>query len=93
MANESESKFNLTEPFEIEEGSLEGLSPKYVFALGVEWEMFRRKLNTRKPFTTLCLKDNCERFVRMAEKQGRFVEDRPTGYAAWAEIWVGDFMR
>lgn len=90
MANESE--FNLAEPFEIEEGSLDGLAPKYIFALGAEWQMFRRKLDAGKPFTTWCLQDNRERFVRMAEKKGRFVEDRQTGYAAWAEIWVGGHL-
>jgi len=28
----------------------------------------------------------------MAERQRRFVEDRPTPWAGWSEIWVGDYL-
>ena len=87
------SKFELAaEPFDIDDGSLAGLSPEYAFALGVEWEMFRAQLSTGCPFVTLCLPENRTRFVRMAESRRRFVEDRQTACADWVEIWVGDLI-
>jgi hypothetical protein len=82
----------LVEPFEIDDGSLRGLLPEYVFALGVEWAMFRHRLACGVPFTTLCLPENRTRFVRMAERHSRFVEDRQTGCVGWTEIWVGDVI-
>jgi hypothetical protein len=84
-------EFELVEPFEIDDGSLNGLAPHYVFSLGVEWEMFRRQLARGTPFTTLCLPENRTRFVKMAERHNRFVEDRQTGCVGWTEIWVGDY--
>jgi hypothetical protein len=70
---------------------LRGLRPEYIFSLGVEWEMFRQRLaTTPTPFSTLCLPENRTRFVRMAERHSRFVEDRQTGCDGWVEVWVGD---
>ncbi len=83
-------KAGLVEPFEIDQASLAGYSPGYIFTLGVEWEMFRQRLYQGTPFTMLCLPENRTRFVRMAERHERFVEDRQTGAAGWTEIWVGD---
>jgi len=88
----NEGEFELVEPFEIDDGSLRGLSPQYIFALGVEWAMFRRQLADGSPFTTLCLPENRIRFVRMAERHSRFVEDRQTGCVGWTSIWVGDVI-
>jgi hypothetical protein len=83
-------EFELIEPFDLDDGSLEEVTPKYAFALGVEWSLFRQKLLTGKPFTVLCLPENRSRFVDMAERHNRFVEDRQTGCVGWTEIWVGD---
>lgn len=91
-ANMKKTKFGLVEEFGIDNGELDGINPRTAFALGVEWEMFRKKLASQKPFTTLCLSENACRFVKMAEKNGRFVEERQT-YFGWTEIWVGDIMR
>ena len=81
----------LVEPFDVDDGSLVGLSPEYIFAMGVEWAMFRQRLSTGKPFTTLCLPENRQRFVAMAERNRRFVEDRQTACLGWFEVWVGDY--
>lgn len=84
-------KFELAaEPFEIDDGSLAGLSPEYAFSLGVDWAMFREQLSTGRPFVAFCLPENRTRLVRMAERHRRFVEDRRTASADWCEIWVGD---
>lgn len=85
-------KCELVEPFDVDDGSLRGLRPEYVFALGVEWEMFRKRLAAGTPFTILCLPHNRQRLVRMAERNRRFVEDRQTACPQWAEIWVGDLI-
>jgi len=90
--DENESDFNLVEPFDIDSSLLEMVSPDYAFALGVEWQMFRDRLKTGQPFSTLCLLENTSRLVKLAERQHRFVEDRPTTWPAWREIWVGDSM-
>lgn len=80
----------LVEPFEIEDGSISHVTPEYAFALGVEWCMFRQQLLSGQPFKTLCLPENRERFVRLAERHKRFVEDRQTACPEWSEVWVGD---
>jgi len=85
-----DQEFGLVEPFEIDDGSLRGLLPEYIFALGVEWAMFRQQLAKGVPFTTMCLPENRTRFVRMAERNRRFVEDRQTACPGWFEVWVGD---
>jgi hypothetical protein len=86
------SSFELVEPFEIDDGSLRGLRPEYAFALGVEWAMFRQQLSSGAPFTSLCLPENRQRFVAMAERNRRFVEDRQTACPGWFAIWVGDYL-
>jgi hypothetical protein len=87
-----ENDFELVEPFNSDGSSLSGVSPEVAFALGVEWQMFRQRLKTGHPFQTLCLAMNAHRLVKMAERNRRFVEDRPTPWAGWSEIWVGDYM-
>jgi hypothetical protein len=79
----------LIEPFDTDDGSLDDLHCGECFALGVEWERFRQRLKTGKPFTDLCLANNAARLCAMAERQQRFVEHRPSGTAGWAEITVG----
>jgi hypothetical protein len=81
----------LSEPFGIEDGSLRGLTREMSFVLGVEWEMFRRKLAAERPFRELVISHNAARLVRLAERHGRFVEHHPQR-RGWVEIIVGDFV-
>ena len=83
-------QFNLVEPFDTNDGSLDGISAKLAFAMGVEWQLFRQRLKSEKPFKTYCLPQNAARLVKMAERHNRFVEDRPHVCAGWTEIFVGD---
>jgi hypothetical protein len=92
MNDENQSKFGLVEPFEVDDGSLSGITPEYAFAMGVEWQIFRLQLLTGKPFKMLCLPENRARLVNLAERHKRFVEDRQTACVAWFEIWVGDLI-
>ena len=92
MKHKNEGDYELVEPFETDEHSLKGVNSEIAFTLGVEWQMFRQRLKTGRPFQTLCLAMNTNRLVKMAERQRRFVEDRPTPWAGWSEIWVGDYL-
>jgi hypothetical protein len=88
----SETNSGLIDPFEIDDGTLSGLSPEQAFILGVEWQMFRQRLKTGIPFTTFCLPANSNRLVKMAERHKRFVEDRPNIAPGWSEIYVGGHL-
>ena len=92
MKETDESNFELVEPFNSDGSSLSEVSPEMAFALGVEWQMFRQRLKTGRPFQILCLAINSHRLVKMAERHRRFVEDRPTPWPGWQEIWVGDYV-
>ena len=92
MKQKDEGDYELVEPFETNDNSLQGVNSEIAFTLGVEWQMFRQRLKIGQPFQTLCLSLNTNRLVKMAERQRRFVEDRPTPWAGWSEIWVGDYL-
>jgi hypothetical protein len=80
----------LIQPFGIDDESLEPLSPAECFALGVEWQMFRSRLESGKPFTILVLANNADRLTKLAGRSQRFVESRPAS-DGWAEITVGGY--
>ena len=79
----------LVDPFEIDDGSLANLSPQEVFILGVEWAMFRARLEDGKPFRELCGANNAQRLQNLAERFGRFSECRGTYIHGLEEVWVG----
>ncbi len=84
-------QYELVEPFETSDGTLHNQSADMCFALGVEWEMFRQKLNSGARFAQLVLSQNAPRLVRMAERNRRFVEHHSHS-DGWAEIIVGDYF-
>lgn len=59
------------------------------FALGVEWHQFLMKLAGGAPFRSLAAKGNRVRLVRLAERNGRFVEWHPVSELL-VEIIVGN---
>jgi hypothetical protein len=83
-------EYGLIEPFEVDGGELDGLRPQEIFALGVEWEMFRRRLVSGHPFTVYALSNNAGRLNKLAERSGRFVETRPAK-EGWSLITVGTY--
>ena len=87
---EDKKEFGLIEPFDIEDGSLRQVTTGYAFALGAEWQLFRERLDSGKKFTTFCLPENATRFIKMAERHKRIVEDRPNVALGWTQIFVGD---
>jgi len=82
------AEFGLVEPFEIDHGELDRLTPQECFCLGVEWQLFRSRLQSGRPFNDVVLDANAERLTKLAERAGRFVEARPAK-DGWAEILVG----
>jgi len=82
--------YDLVEPFDMDDATLVDISPQLAFVLGVEFQVFREKLKSGRPFTTLWLPQNTARLVKMAEHHERFFEDRPNIFAGWTEIFVGD---
>lgn len=94
MSAESDAgsaEFGLVEPFDIDDGSLDGIGVKECFALGVEWQLFRERLKTGKPFTDVVLANNAERLTKLAERSRRFVESRPASNG-WSTITVGGHL-
>ena len=95
MADEqpnSDTTWGLVEPFDTDDGSLDGINVGECFALGVEWQIFRERLKSGKAFTYLCLANNAIRLSRMAERHRRFVEYRSSITPGWAEVQVGDYF-
>jgi hypothetical protein len=88
-AHSEMTEFTLIEPFDVDDGSLDGLTKEACFALGVEWCMFRQKLRAGQPFSELVMKKNAHRLSKLAERNGRFVEHHPA-CAGWVKIVVGN---
>lgn len=85
------SEFNLVEPFQTENGELDGIDAELAFALGVEWALFRERLKSGRPFTDFILPPNAARLGDMAQRHGRFAEcHRVDDY--WSKIVVGGYL-
>jgi hypothetical protein len=84
--------FRLIESFDVDDGSLVGLSPQKCFVLGVEWEEFHRKLASGKPFTVVLHTENAKRLTALAERHKRYVEFHPREQCGFVEIVVGDLI-
>lgn len=80
--------YRLVESFDIDDGSLDALSNKHCFALGVEWAMVRSRILAGELFTEVCRTTNVERIVALAERHGRYVEHHPSG-DRWSRVFIG----
>lgn len=65
--------FGLVDPFDIDDGQLDGLMPQQVFTLGVEWEMVRARMDADESFSHLIHSENRDRIAAMASRRGRVV--------------------
>ena len=68
------ARFVLTESCEVDDGSLDGLTPQQCFVLGTEWHRFLDKLRDGRRFAMVVHEKNSWRLTRMAERRNRFVE-------------------
>jgi len=89
--NPEMNEHDLVEPFDIDDGSLDGIAAQECFSLGVEWQIFRERLRKGLPFTVLVLANNAGRLTKLAERSQRFVESRPAN-GGWAEVTVGGHL-
>jgi hypothetical protein len=81
------TNYHLVEPFYIDNGALDGISPEQCFAMGVEWQLFRNRLAHGQAFACLVLDGNAERLIKLAERAGRFAESAPVS-DYWTQITV-----
>lgn len=84
----SANEYNLVEPFQTENGELDGIDAELAFALGVEFALFRERLNGGRHFTDFILAPNAARLSDMAQRHGRFAECHPVDHQ-WSKIIVG----
>ena len=80
--------FELVEPFQTENGEMNGIEAELAFALGVEWALFRERLKNGRPFIDFILAPNAARLGDMAQRHGRFAECHPVDHQ-WSKIIVG----
>ena len=78
------------ESFDIDDGSLDGLSDKQCFVLGSEWKEFYSNLLRGKRFSMIVHNSNVARLHLLAERRSRFVESREALGTNHVEIFVGD---
>lgn len=87
-----EVNYGLVEPFDVDDGSLDGFSPQEIFCFGVEWEMFRQKLkDTPRSFTEQIHSANVQRLLAMCKRHERSAIRRLVGddYMDWCLLDVG----
>lgn len=89
--SEPSADWAIVEPFDVDDESLAGLTSQECFALGVEWQMFRAKVESGRQFTDLILANNAGRLTKLAERAQRFVEARPANQG-WVSITVGGYV-
>ncbi len=86
-----EDNWGLVEPFDVDNGQLDGLTLGQAFSLGVEFSMVREKLKQGKPFRTLVVDRNVERIVKMVERHGHFCEwNKIDTCPEWVALNVGN---
>lgn len=64
------SKWNISEPFDIDDGQLDELTPQQCFVLGVEWQTVCAWVEEGKEGERLVHSSNISRLLRMARRRG-----------------------
>lgn len=88
MAEDAE--WGLVEPFDVDNGQLDGLTAAECFTLGVEWQMFRAKLDEDGSFVDQVHTANADRLMAMARRRGKQVTRHwlHDDYADWCTLCV-----
>jgi hypothetical protein len=68
--NDDSVNYGLKEPFDIDNGELDGIAAKDAFALGVEWQMVSQQLDGAEPFARPIHDENVSRIKRMCIRRG-----------------------
>lgn len=83
----SDQSYNLIEPFDIDEGELEGVRPVEAFTLGVEWQMVRDQLEAGENFNRPIHTANASRIKRMCIRRGVLFTVAPS-VEGWSDLTV-----
>lgn len=68
---DDDDKFKFVEPFDVDDGSLDGLSPTLIFVLGVEWQMAHQALSKPAGFQRPIHSENVQRIKNMCDRHKR----------------------
>ena len=84
-------KYELKEPFHIDDGELDGLSPQVIFCLGVEYQMIRQSLEHGEAFERTMHVENQHRVALLLDRSNRvyryqFMQDDPS--EGWVHLTV-----
>jgi hypothetical protein len=63
--------YECKEPFGVDHGELDGLSPAQCFTLGVEWQMVASEADRRKGFSRPVRIENRERIAALLDRRER----------------------
>lgn len=86
------ANYELCEPFDIDDGSLGGMKPEFIFCLGVEWQLFRQQMQSEPgPFDYQAHSANADRLIAMCQRHGRSCTRHwlHEDYPEWCVLKVG----
>ena len=69
-----DGEFHMIEPFDVDNGELDGLRQSLCFVLGVEWQMVKNQLESGKPFERPIHSENLDRIEAMLKRADRGYE-------------------
>lgn len=90
-----DAEYEPVEPFGIDDGQLDDLSPAECFTLGVEWEMVRTRLASGEGFECPLHAANRDRVAAMLDRHGRrhevrFLHDDVSEAWVWLSVQPGE---
>jgi hypothetical protein len=81
-------EYKLMEPFDIDNGELEGLRPQEVFCLGYEWRQIQDMLDTGDGISHTIHTPNANRIKRMCIRRARQCKVEDSGVEGWSFLEV-----
>jgi hypothetical protein len=83
----SNAEFTIVEPFDIDNGELDGISPQNIFCMGYEFCQVRDMLVSGETISKPVHSDNASRIKRMCIRQRRLVKiDTMRDGWSWMEV-------
>lgn len=73
----ADASYELMEPFDIDNGELNGIRPQIVFCLGYEWCQLRTMLEGDEPISKTIHTENASRVKRMCIRRNRKCKVEP----------------
>lgn len=91
MSDEQEGGFGMMEPFDVDNGELDGLTPQQCFVLGYECRMVHEMLEDQREIEDQPVHAaNRERLMRMAIRRGAPIHiTKDTDEDGWCHMTLG----